>query len=216
MGTETWRTPPGLLVVLSGPSGSGKGTVRRMLQELLPDVVYGVSATTRPPRPGERDGVDYHFLSREEFLRRVEAGEFVEWADVYGHLYGTPREPMESLVAAGRVVVVEKDVQGARTLMERYPDAVFVFVLPPSLEALQQRIDRRGTESPESRARRLESARAELTFVERYDYCIVNEDGNPRSAAERLRCIITAERCRVRRYVAAGRRFWLEGVEPPC
>lgn len=207
-----WRRPPGLLVVLSGPSGSGKGTLRRMVQELVPDLEYGVSATTRPPRPGERDGVDYHFLTREEFLRRVDAGDFVEWADVYGHLYGTPRQPMESLVAAGRVVIVEKDVQGARTLMERYPDAVFVFVLPPSLDELERRIVRRGTEPPEVRARRLESAREELAYVDRYDYCIVNEDGNPRSAAERLRCIITAERCRVRRYVAAGRRFWLEGV----
>lgn len=201
---------PGLLVVLSGPSGSGKGTLRRLVQELMPDVVYGVSATTRPPRPGERDGVDYYFLTRDEFLRRVERGEFVEWAEVYGHLYGTPREPMESLVAAGRTVIVEKDVQGARTLMETYRDAVFVFVLPPSLEELARRIQRRGTEPPEAREQRLRSAREELAHVERYDYCVVNEDGDPRSAAERLRCIILAERCRVRRYLASGRPFWME------
>lgn len=204
---------PGLLVVLSAPSGTGKGRLRRALQELMPDAVYGVSATTRPPRPGERDGEDYYFLSREEFLRRVDAGDFVEWANVYGNLYGTPREPMESLIAQGRTVVVEKDVQGARTLMERYPDAVFVFILPPSLEELARRIERRGTEPPRVREQRLRSAREELLHVERYHYCVVNDD--LAAAAQRVRCIIMAERSRVQRYVASGRRFWLEQIQIP-
>lgn len=204
-------TMPGLLIVLSAPSGAGKGTVRAALQKLMPNLRYGVSVTTRPPRPGELHGVHYEFVDEATFRARVEAGAFVEWAYVYDNWYGTPREPMESWLASGYDVVVEKDIQGARTLMKRYPDAAFVFVLPPSLAELRRRITSRGTESPEARQQRLRSAREELTAVDDYDYCIVNDDAE--KAARRLCAIIKAEKLRVKRYIRNGCRFWLDEIK---
>src|SRR5690606_38848509 len=152
------KTLPGLLIVLSAPSGAGKGSVRRELAKLEPDLIYGVSVTTRPPRPGERDGQHYFFTDEEDFRARAARGELVEWSEVYGHLYGTPREPMETYIREGRDVIVEKDVQGARKIMALYPKAVTIFILPPSLEELRRRIESRGTESPEAQRQRLRSA----------------------------------------------------------
>lgn len=203
---------PGLLIVLSAPSGAGKGAVRAALQRRLPELRYGVSVTTRKPRPGERHGIDYEFIDEETFRRRVEEGHFIEWAKVYDNLYGTPREPMETWLAQGHDVIVEKDIQGAQVLMEAYPDATFVFILPPSLEELRRRITNRGTESPEARQQRLRSAREELAVVDLYDYCVINDDVE--EAAERLWAIIIAEKSRVQRYVKHGHRFWLSEVEP--
>ncbi len=189
-----FRVEPGSTLALVGPSGAGKGSVRRKLQQ-RGVLVYAVSCTTRSPRPGEQEGKHYHFLSEEEFDRLVRGGELVEWAEVYGNYYGTPREPMESLLAAGTDVIVEKDPQGAMTLQERYPDAVYVFILPPSLEELRNRIQQRGTESSTARAQRLASANNEMGFAQQYDYLVVNDDVD--EAAHRLRAIITAEKCRV-------------------
>jgi len=202
---------PGLLVVLSAPSGAGKGAIRAAVQRRLPGLRYGVSVTTRQPRPGEQDGVHYEFVDQETFERRVRAGEFLEWADVYGNRYGTPRQPMEDWLRQGIDVIVEKDVQGARTLMELLPDAVFVFILPPSLAELRRRITRRGTESPEARQQRLRSAREELHAVDRYDYCIINDDVE--RAADLLCAVICAEKQRVERFVKHGRRFWLAEID---
>ncbi|EKP93743.1 MULTISPECIES: guanylate kinase [Thermaerobacter] len=191
------RSWPGLMIVLSAPSGAGKGTIRERLQKRLPGLVYAVSVTTRPRRPHEVDGVDYHFVSPEEFQRRVEAGELVEWARVYGNYYGTPREPMETWLREGRDVICEKDVQGALKLMDIYPDAVYIFAMPPSLEELERRLERRGTESEEARRQRLASADFEMACVDRYDYVVVNDD--PDRAADDIVAIIRAEKLRARR-----------------
>ena len=139
---------PGLMIVLSAPSGAGKGAIRQRLQERMPGLLYAVSVTTRPKRPGEVDGVNYHFVTPEEFQARVAAGEFVEWARVYGNYYGTPREPMETWLREGRDVICEKDVQGALSLMDIYPDAVYIFTMPPSLEELRRRIGAPGRPKP--------------------------------------------------------------------
>lgn len=194
----------GLLVLLSGPSGVGKGRVREALTARMTDLVYAVSATTRAPRPGEVDGVHYHFLDEEEFHRRLRAGDFVEWANVYGHLYGTPGEPVRRLLCEGRTVIMEKDVQGARTLREVFPEAVFIFLLPPSVEELWRRQEGRATETEESLAVRRQAAAVELAEVEWYDYAVVNDDLE--QAVAMLSAIITAERCRVSR-VLAGLSF---------
>ena len=202
---------PGLLVVLSAPSGAGKGAVRAAVQRRRPELRYGVSVTTRPARPGEQHGVHYEFVDEATFERRVRAGEFLEWATVYGHRYGTPRQPLEDWLREGYDVIVEKDVQGARTLMELLPDAVYVFILPPSLEELRRRMIGRGTESPEARRQRLRSAREELHAVDRYDYCIVNDDVE--RAADLLCAVIDAEKAKVERFIKYGHRFWLDGIE---
>ena len=188
---------PGLMIVLSAPSGAGKGAIRQRLQERMPGLLYAVSVTTRPKRPGEVDGVNYHFVTPEEFQARVAAGEFVEWARVYGNYYGTPREPMETWLREGRDVICEKDVQGALSLMDIYPEAVYIFAMPPSLAELKRRLERRGTESPEARRQRLASADYEMACVDRYDYVVVNDDLE--RAVEDIMAIIRAEKLRTRR-----------------
>lgn len=187
----------GLMIVLSAPSGAGKGAIRQRLQERMPDLLYAVSVTTRPQRPGEEDGVNYHFVTPEEFQARVVAGDFVEWARVYGNYYGTPREPMETWLREGRSVICEKDIQGALKLMEIYPEAVYIFTMPPSLEELRRRIEQRGTESEEARRQRLASADAELACVDRYDYLVINDDLE--RAVEDVLAIIRAEQLRTQR-----------------
>jgi len=184
----------GLLIVLCGPSGVGKGTLRARLLERHPEMVYAVSATTRPPRRGERDGVDYYFLDRPEFERRVTEQEFVEWAEVYGYCYGTPRQPMESHLADGTGVLVEKDVQGAATLRRLYPSAVFVFVMPPSAASLRGRLERRGTDRGAGLKRRLGEAQAEMAQSAEFDHVVVNDD--PGRAVDALERIIEWESAR--------------------
>lgn len=166
---------PGRLVVVSGPSGAGKGTVVRGLLARRPETILSVSATTRAPRPDERDGTDYRFLSQESFRALAEIGELLEWAEVYGHLYGTPRRPVEDALAAGHDIVLEVDVQGALQVRESLPEAVLVFIKPPSLEELEARLAKRGTEDAGTLAQRTEAARGELDHVDRYDHVIVNE-----------------------------------------
>jgi guanylate kinase len=161
--------------VITGPSGVGKGTLIGGLMERLGELQLSVSATTRAPRPGERDGVDYHFLSREEFDRRVQAGEFVEHADYAGRSYGTLRSELEDRIRAGVPVVLEIEVQGARQVRRSVPDAVQVFIAPPSLEVLHTRLVGRGTDDPKEVERRLRVAAEELTAQPEFAHVVVND-----------------------------------------
>lgn len=165
------------LVVLAGPTAVGKGTLVRALRERNPEVWVSVSATTRAPRPGEIDGTHYHFVSESEFDELVEQGRMLEWAVVHGkHRYGTPRGPVEEHLAQGVPSILEIDLQGARQVRESMPEALFVFVAPPSWEELVARLEGRGTEDPEERERRLETARQELAALEEFDVVVVNDD----------------------------------------
>ena len=173
------------LVVLAGPTAVGKGTVAAYVRDHHPEVWLSVSATTRAPRPGERDGVHYHFLDRAEFERRRAAGEFLEWATVHGtNLYGTPRWPVDEVLAEGRPALLEIDLQGARQVRESMPEALFVFLAPPSWDELVRRLVGRGTEDEAERARRLATARAEIAAQAEFDVTVVNDD--VRRAAEEL------------------------------
>lgn len=172
------------LIVICGPSGTGKGTLVRRLVREFPDLIVSVSATTRAQRPDETDGVEYHFLSRDEFLRGIEEGRFLEWAEYGGNYYGTPLEPVEKALQAGRDVILEIEREGARQVMEQRPEAIGIFILPPSLEELERRLRGRNTESEESIARRLRCAEVELREHHgsevrqgpHFDYAILNDD----------------------------------------
>jgi guanylate kinase len=187
-------TRRGLMLILSSPSGAGKTTLAgRLLASEAEACILSISATTRPPRPGETDGVHYHFLSRPEFEARREAGAFLEWAEVFGNLYGTPRSSVEPTLRAGRDVVFDIDWQGARQLSASAPDDVVrVFILPPSRDALSQRLSARAADPPEVVARRLAGASEEMSHWEEYDYVIVNSDLGESLAA--LTSILAAER----------------------
>lgn len=167
----------GKIVVLSGPSGVGKSTVRQLVLERAPvPLVRSISATTRPPRSGEKDGVDYYFLSPEEFARRREAGEFLECFQIFGgHWYGTLRSEVERHLAEGKWVLLEIDVQGGERVMAVVPDVISIFLLPPSWEELERRLRNRGTEDPRATAERLARAKEELSYAERYRYRVVND-----------------------------------------
>ncbi len=178
-------TAPSRLTVLAGPTAVGKGTLAAYVREHHPEVWLSVSATTRRPRPGEVEGVHYHFVSDDEFDRMVEQGELLEWAVVHGRAkYGTPRGPVEEVLATGRPALLEIDLQGARQVRESMPDAFFVFLAPPSWDELVRRLVGRGTEDEEERAARLDTARIELAAAEEFDVTVVNDD--VRRAAEDL------------------------------
>jgi guanylate kinase len=164
------------LLVLSSPSGGGKTSIAKNLLQARDDLGYSVSATTRPKREGEREGVDYHFLSRDEFLRRRDAGEFLESATYGGHLYGTLRSEIDRLFAQGRHAVLDIEIEGARQIRKSFPNSLHVFVLPPSAEVLVQRLTGRNTEAPEVVRARITRAVEELGAVAEYDYAIVNDD----------------------------------------
>lgn len=168
--------PPGRVVVLSGPSAVGKSTVVRCLRERLPNLLFSVSATTREPRPGEVDGVDYNFVSAQEFDELIQAGALLEWAEIHRGLHrsGTLARPVLDAVAAGRPVLIEVDLAGARSVKSALPEAVSVFLAPPSWEDLERRLAGRGTESPEVMQRRLDTARAELAAQNDFDVIVVN------------------------------------------
>lgn len=170
--------PSSRLLVLTGPSGVGKGTVLQALLARYPQVWLSVSATTRPPRPGERHGRNYFFLDRQTFMNQVARSEFLEWAEFAGHAYGTPAEPIRSRLRDGQTVVLEIEVEGARQVRRRLPTAVQVFLRPPSLAALEERIRARGSDSEDSIARRIARAREELARAEEFDHVILNEDLN--------------------------------------
>ena len=168
----------GTLIVISGPSGAGKTTLLKKLFERCPGLLTSVSATTRPPRPGERHGVDYYFLTPEEFQRRSSAGEFLECYEVFGrgYWYGTLTSEVAPSLEAGKSIVLEVDVQGAMAVVQRYSEAITIFVHPSSPEELERRLRGRGTESEESIQRRLEVARRELACADRYQYQVINDD----------------------------------------
>lgn len=187
----------GFLLVLSGPSGAGKNTVLNATMQLRNDLVYSVSATSRPRRPHEQDGVDYFFLTPEEFERRIRTNEFLEWAEYCGYRYGTPRSFVEKSLQDGYVVVMDVDIQGARQIKERMPNAIFVFLLPPTLDELESRLRGRRTDSDDAISRRLQAANDELRAGVDYDYAIVNN--KVEDAAAQLSAIITAEKCRIHR-----------------
>ncbi|MPY87188.1 MAG: guanylate kinase [Luteitalea sp.] len=186
--------PRGTLLIVSAPSGTGKTTVVERLVDVLEGVTVSRSYTSRPARAGERDGVDYNFVRRERFEAMVAQGEFLEWADVFGHLYGTRREDTEALVALGQDVVLVIDVQGARQLRRQGFDAVSVFVLPPCYEVLERRLRGRSEDTEDAIRRRLETARREVVEYYDYDYVIVNDDLE--TCVRALGTIILAERAR--------------------
>ncbi len=193
------------LLVLSSPSGGGKTTIARRLLERRPDVGYSVSATTRAARPGEQHGKDYTFLTPEEFERRVQAEEFVEWASYNGQRYGTLKHEVERVFLTGRHIVLDIEVAGARQVRAQYPSAVLVFVLPPTGKVLATRLRARRTEPVEALQRRLAIARDELAAVPEYDYVVVNDDLE--RAIIEVSTIIDAEQHRVSRQVGLGERL---------
>jgi guanylate kinase len=195
----------GLLIILSSPSGAGKSTLARRLMAWDATLSFSVSATTRPPRPGEVDGQHYHFVSRERFQAMVAAGEMLEHAEVFGHLYGSPLAPIEAALAQGRDVLFDVDWQGGQQIRRSKlaRDTVSVFILPPSIAELERRLRARAQDSDEVIARRMAQARAEISHWGEYDYVIINRDLDVAEAE--LRTILTAERAR------ADRQPWLNG-----
>lgn len=196
----------GILFVLCAPSGTGKSTLVRRLVAEHPNFAFSVSCTTRAPRPGERDGEDYHFLSREEFVARQQAGFFAEWAEVHGNLYGTPKEAALNLLAQGRDVLFDIDVQGAQQLRDSLGAGAYVFLFPPSPQELHSRLTRRGTEDADTLARRMAAAKEEIAHSPEFDYWIVNEDLE--DAYQRLKAVYLAEKCRPRYHETWQRTVW--------
>jgi guanylate kinase len=178
-------------IILSSPSGGGKTTIAHKLLAMRQDIGYSVSATTRPPRDGEVDGRDYHFRSLKDFKRGQAAGEFAESAEVHGHLYGTLRAEVDRVLASGKHVIMDIDVQGTRQFAEAFPESVLIFVLPPSADALIGRLSARGTEDPKSLIRRFRSAKDELKAIDLYQYVVVNDEVD--SAVAAIASIIEAE-----------------------
>ncbi len=185
----------GLLLVVSAPSGCGKGTI---LGEILKDdsFYYSISATTRAPREGEQDGVNYHFITKEEFEQRIAQGGMLEYAQYCGNYYGTPKKEVEQMRDAGRDVILEIEVAGAMKVRARCPDAVFLFIAPPSVEELRRRLNKRGTEAAEVIEERVSQAARELSYANRYDYIIVN--GELEKAIQDFRTVVRAEKLRTK------------------
>ena len=185
----------GLLVLISGPSGAGKGTICKRLLMEMSYLKVSVSATTRKPREGEAEGISYYFIDEEEFIKRINNDEFLEYAKVYGNYYGTPKEEVFKQLKAGNDIILEIDIQGALQVKKNYPMGVFIFILPPSLAELKTRIEGRGTDSKEVILRRMESAYDELNYAFQYDYAVLNDQVEV--AAEKIKHIIEAEKNRV-------------------
>ena len=168
--------PQGKLIVITGPSGVGKGTIVRSLLQNNPQLSLSISATTRKPRPGEADGQDYYFISKEEFLEAIANSGFLEWAEYAGNYYGTPRTKIEALLDAGKWVLLEIELVGARAIAEIFPDALRIFILPPSLEELEARIRKRGKDPESAINQRLIRAKTEIAAKDEFDICVVNQD----------------------------------------
>ncbi|WP_425448979.1 guanylate kinase [Dethiothermospora halolimnae] len=187
----------GLLIVISGPSGVGKGTICKELLKDFNDIEVSVSATTREPREGEIDGVNYYYKTKEEFKDMIDRDNFLEYAQVHGNYYGTPKKNVLEKLELGKNILLEIDIQGALKVKDEYPHGVFIFVVPPSMEELKNRIIGRGTETEDSIETRFNNAYEEMKFINKYDYGIIND--KLELAVEKIKCIITAEKCKVSR-----------------
>ena len=202
----------GLLILISGPSGTGKGTVCDLLRKNHPEISYSISATTRQPRPGEQDGVNYYFYDKEKFRQMIDAGELLEWAEVYGNYYGTPKQKVLDRLNAGEEILLEIDTQGALNVMKAMPEGLFIFLLPPSLEELANRLKGRGTETEESLQRRLGAAVDEIKIAHNYRYVVVND--KVEAAEKAIAGIIEAEHHRtdLNEELLAGLQQWKENA----
>ena len=202
----------GLLILISGPSGTGKGTVCDLLRKNHPEISYSISATTRQPRPGEQDGVNYYFYDKEKFRQMIDAGELLEWAEVYGNYYGTPKQKVLDRLNAGEDILLEIDTQGALNVMKAVPEGLFIFLLPPSLEELANRLKGRGTETEDSLQRRLGAAVDEIKIAHNYRYVVVND--KVEAAEKAIAGIIEAEHHRtdLNEELLAGLQQWKENA----
>lgn len=192
--TQTLEREQGILIVLSGPSGVGKGTVCSALRHVNTELIYSVSATTRQPRPGEVEGVNYFFKSKDQFQQMIEADELLEWAEYVGNYYGTPRKFVDDMLKSGKNVILEIEVQGALKVKQKFPQGVFIFLLPPSLDELQSRITSRGTENVDTIHHRMSAAAEEIRQLEHYDYAVVNDQVD--NACAKIQSILVAEHCK--------------------
>jgi len=200
-GTPGRSDSKGFCLVLSAPSGTGKTTVGELLTAEDSTIVRSVSMTTRSKRPNEQDGVDYRFVSADEFKAKIRQGAFLEWAEVYdGVLYGTPRDTVERVIRSGDVALLVIDVQGGRAVKAIFPEAVLVFLIPPSMDCLSRRLKQRGLETDDQIHRRLIKARTEMKYLPAYDYGVENDDGKQQLTVDAIRGIITAERRRISRW----------------
>ena len=197
----------GLLLIISGPAGSGKGTVNSLLLA-REDFVYSVSATTRSPRPGELNGVNYHFISREEFLDSISSGDMLEYTEYCGNFYGTPKHYALDILESGKNVILEIEVDGARQVKEKFPDAVLIMLLPPSFSVQEARLRGRATETEEKIKARLARTKEELTDIDLYDYIVYNMDGKVKDAAEDILSIVRAEKLAKSRNPDAAEKYF--------
>lgn len=196
----------GLMLVVSGPAGSGKGTVNAMLLE-REDFAFSVSATTRAPRPGEVDGVNYHYITREDFLSRIDSGDMLEYTEYCGNFYGTPLREAEEVMRSGKNLILEIEVEGARNVKAKYPDAVLVLLLPPSYSEQEARLRGRGTETEDKILLRLARAKEEVALADCYDYVVYNFDGKAREAADQILSIVEAEKLSIRRNPEVAKNY---------
>ena len=198
----------GILMVVSGPAGAGKGTAVKLLRELMPELALSVSATTRSPRPGEEDGVHYFFISREEFERRIAAGEILEYTEYCDNLYGTPAEAVRLVLESGKDMVLEIEVDGASQIKKKFPDAVTVMLIPPDGDTLEARLRGRGTETDAVVRQRMARAREEIALSRDYDYIAVSRDGAADECAADLQAILKAEHFRQSRMTDVTEAFF--------
>ncbi|WP_209808792.1 guanylate kinase [Ammoniphilus resinae] len=199
----------GLLIVLSGPSGVGKGTVCAALRNFMPELVYSVSATTRNKREGEREGINYFFKTKDEFEQMIEQDQLLEWAEYVDNYYGTPRGFVEATIDQGKDIILEIEVQGALQVKQKFPHGIFIFLAPPDLEELRNRIVGRGTETEETINNRMDVAKEEIELMDNYNYVVVNDQ--VAHACESIRAIVTAEHLKKERQIAKYRK-WLREV----